>query len=70
MTDREKEFLDQMARKKMVEWCDMEIRIGSLKMEATDNPYFLHAISKGWVSKDGSRVLSAGWQTATRFLKR
>ena len=34
------------------------------------SPYIEHAKAKGWISKDEDRVLSAGWQTAARFLKR
>jgi hypothetical protein len=37
---------------------------------ADDQIYFTYAISKGWISKDGKRVLAAGFKTAAAFLRR
>jgi len=77
-TEGEKEFIDQMCRKMLVDLCDEAIRnpgkIVFVKEEANchvpTQPYFDHMMAKGWVSKDGSRILAAGWATAARFLKR
>jgi len=68
----EQEFLDQMTREYMVTWSDRQIRKAILIIDPACDPapYIEHAISKGWLSKDGSRVLSAGFLTAARFLKR
>jgi len=38
--------------------------------DTTHQVYFEHAIAKGWISKDGKRVLAAGYATAARYLKR
>ena len=70
----EVEFIEQMTRKMMVNWCDCVIR-GIPLMNLFHEPtgaeiYAEHAKAKGWISKDGTRVLSEGWKTAARFLKR
>lgn len=65
----EQVFIDQMTRKKMVEWCDHEVQHPDEK-DLFEPPYRDYAISKGWLSKDGTKILAAGWQTAARFLKR
>lgn len=70
------QFIDQMTRKLLVDWCDREVR--ELPPPINPNPlcrdtgglYAEHAKLKGWVSKDGTKILSAGYQTAARFLKR
>ena len=70
------EFINQMSRKLMVEICDVAIRCPDKPVftggqaEGEFRPYYDHMKSKGWISKDGTRVLAAGWQTAARFLKR
>lgn len=71
---KEQDFIDQMARKLMVEVCDRVVTFpdapkSNWHMELPE-PYFTYAISKKWISADGSKVLSAGWDTAARFLKR
>jgi hypothetical protein len=67
MTKSEEEFVDQMTRKLMVEACDRYTRTGNL--QTFDDPYFFHALEKGWVNDTG-KPLSAGFATAARFLKR
>ena len=63
-----------MTRKLLVDWCAREIQ--GEKILAVDPcfnaslVYVEHAKLKGWVSKDGTKILSAGYQTAARFLKR
>jgi len=86
------QFVDQMTRKLLVDWCDQEIqelRLSCNPMPPPNaaqsdpmsaafdapykckiSPYIGHAMSKGWISKDGSKILAAGWATAARFLKR
>jgi len=80
-------FVDQMARKLLVDWCYATIQsdglynplqvaheIETYKDGVVENPvpnvFLRHAIDKGWVSKDGTKILASGWQTAARFLKR
>jgi len=82
LSKSEQLFIDQMARKKMVEWCDDALKTGFVRqpimtacvLPETDPPapdaYLHHAIAKGWVSKDGTKILASGWETAARFLKR
>jgi len=77
-TAGETEFIDQMSRKMMVELCDEAIRnpgkmtfaVEEANCHVVTQPYLEHMMSKGWVAKDGSRILAAGWATAARFLKR
>jgi len=83
MTERtkgEQEFIDQMARSKMVEYCSAAVisGTGTFSIQQGTNPYVEHAVSKKWVALSGApsggwqgyKVLSAGWDTAARFLKR
>jgi len=82
LSKSEQLFIDQMARKKMVTWCDDALNTGFTRqpimtaciLPGNDPPcpdvYLYHAITKGWVSKDGTKILAAGWETAARFLKR
>ena len=81
LTKGQEEFVDQMTRKLMVDWC-----LDALTSGSTDIPddYFAHlALKKKWITAapvDVSvislgrpitvRILSAGWDTAARFLKR
>ena len=83
LTKGQEEFVDQMTRKLMVDWC-----LDALTSGSTDIPddYFAHlALKKKWIAAapvDVSvsalslgkpitvRILSAGWDTAARFLKR
>lgn len=77
MTKAQDEFLDQMTRKLLVEWCDWSLRKNetTLAIPAAQDVYRLHAEHKKWLSaKDGAtgtvRILATGWETAARFLKR
>lgn len=86
-TKPQQEFLDQMARKLMVDWCHH--CLGSLAHSGKEGDYFIngnldhrpylaYAVSKKWISIKEERpdkintyrILSAGWQTGARFLKR
>jgi hypothetical protein len=81
-TQGELAFIDQMTRKRLVDWCDRVARglpldlleegapsPGSIKAFRI-SPYAEHAIAKKWLSVNGSHILAAGWDTAARFLKR
>jgi len=77
-------FLDQMTRKKMVEWCSKDLEFEHLygrnykdeeferfeRNEESEGIYLEYAKQKKWISGDGTRILAAGWTTAARFLKR
>ena len=86
MTKGEEEFIDQMTRKHMARWAEMAamngdgtapLGDGSMK-DGGDDPFIQHAVTKKWISPvDGPctgyrtyKILSAGWDTASRFLKR
>ena len=82
MSKSGEEFVDQMARQKMVGWCEQAL------LAAPEGPYIIavpssvfsqHAISKKWLSlAEGCytdsvikvKILSVGFDTAARFLKR
>jgi len=66
----EQEFINQKTRELMVGWCDIAIRGSPPIPRVEDAVYYEFAQSKGWISKDGNRVLAAGFDTAARFLKR
>lgn len=76
LTAGQKAFLDQMTRKLMVDWCDLAVRTSSPYIAGTPMSRYLdHAVTKKWLSAkdpetDDHRILSAGWETAARFLKR
>ena len=52
MTKGEEEFVNQMTRKKMVEWCDLALSRNdrTIPREASDVVYLDHAVRKGWLS--------------------
>jgi len=76
MTKGEEAFVDQMTRKKLVEWCDQQITQGSVTVP--NDAYMQKAFDKRWISTISTnsdntykiKILSAGWDTASRFLKR
>jgi hypothetical protein len=54
-----------------VGWADLQIRTGLVHLAPlAQEPYLSHAIEKGWLSKDGTRVLAAGFTAAAGQLKR
>lgn len=77
-TAGETEFINQRARSLMVDWCDWAVLNPGTPLKVTDNPYTRFAVEKKWLSLKGLpqggqievRILSAGWATAARFLKR
>jgi hypothetical protein len=81
MTKSQEEFLNQMTRKVMVDICNTAVQQESevVLIPRTSNRdlYLGYAITKGWVTVKSSdsegtsvRINAAGWDTATRFLKR
>lgn len=77
----EQKFIEQMTRKKLVEWCDALAKGGSNTQDGyilldKDDPYVQYALQKKWISpnRKGSpgwfKVLATGWATAASFLKR
>jgi len=70
LTAGQKDFLDQYTRKCLAEWCAGAIQTDGF-VPAAGNPQIVlqYAITKKWLSQD-YKILSAGWDTATRFLKR
>jgi len=75
-------FIDQFTRKLLVDWAHHQITGGEIgsppPLEVCGprqcaygyKPYIEHAISKGWLSKDGQRVLARGFSVATSAIKR
>ena len=76
-TAGQREFIDQKTRELMTVWCHKVIQGLSLTDEGKPWPhdlenvvYFQHAKDKGWINDAGTKILSPGWDTASRFLKR
>ena len=77
MTKGQDEFIDQMTRKALVGWCDRALRASDLLVNIYEDEahYRDHALAKKWISAPteplGSyKILAAGWETSSRFLKR
>ena len=77
MTKGQEEFVDQLTRKLLVDWCDLSLRNaggGTIAIPEAQMVYRDHALSKKWLSAKGSpgsdEVIGAGWETAAKFLKR
>ena len=82
----QQEFIDQMTRKLMIDWCHVvmgEEAIGFsspcfVNSNRNLSVYLDFAVSKKWLAIkeerpdhiNSYRILAAGWQTAARFLKR
>jgi len=64
----EEAFLNEYTRTYLVHWCDIQIHGGTLDMDAS--PYTEYAKARGWLSKDGTKILAPGWKTAAAFLRR
>lgn len=81
LTKGQMEFVDQRTRQLMIQWCDWALQGLLIKSCYNDTLhckvtgpnrmlYIEYAIFKKWLSADGSKVMSGGWGTAARFLKR
>lgn len=75
-TKGELNFINEFTRTLLVKWCDYQLRYGempkcdgSVRSKSTAL-YMEFAQSKGWVSKDGTKVLSNGFKVAAAFLRR
>jgi hypothetical protein len=79
-TQAEKSFIDQYTRKLLVYWAHHQISSPELPELLEPCPAFQcayghqvyvdYAVSKGWLSKDGKRVLAKGFSTASSAVKR
>jgi len=82
-TQAEKNFIDQYTRKILIDWAHHQITSPREEDEfpplerCSPQPcaygydlYVDYAISKGWLSKDGKRVLAKGFTTACSAVKR
>lgn len=71
----EESFIHEYTRNLLIQWADHCIRFGSLPARtdsASDKAaqvYLDHAISKGWVTKDGTKLTSAGFASAAARCK-
>lgn len=83
MTKGQEEFRDQMTRKLLVEWCYKALKQGSGDGSEITIPrdiFYFFASTKKWISTGSPnssnidevsvKILSGGWDTAARFLKR
>ena len=83
MTKAEQSFIDQYTRKLLIDWAHHQVTAptdpfgAELPTEKCGHrcsygydTYVEYAITRGWVSKDGRRVLAKGFATATSALKR
>ena len=69
----ELEFIDQQTRQMTVAWARHFLNFGKMTTDdgtGRDVIFLLYAQSKKWVSVDGSKLTSQGFQVAARFLKR
>ncbi len=82
----EKDFINEYTRSLLVEWSVNTIyginpaipqvlpsASGTTVIsweELKEDPFIAHALDKGWIAKDGSRVLAKGLTVAKGFLKR
>jgi hypothetical protein len=77
-TKAEIEFIDRMTRSKMVDWAVVAAVNGRVIIQnAHHDPFVQHAVAKKWLSPEKNsgdlysyKILSGGWDTAARFLKR
>lgn len=66
----EQTFIDRMTRVHLVKWAERQVRFGS---PVVPEPYLEafvdYAVDKGWLSKDGTKVLAKGFAVAASTLK-
>ena len=72
-------FIDQYTRRLLIDWAHHQVtspeppefleRCGNT-CAYSHQVYIEHAINKGWVSKDGKRVLAKGFTVAASAIKR
>lgn len=67
-TKGEQKFIHEYTRTRLIRWAAHQLQYGTLpSIEMT--VCLDYAISKGWVSKDGTRVLSEGFVSAAARCK-
>ena len=71
------EYINQRARSLMVDWCELAVLEDAELVVVPDNVFSQFAVEKGWLSPKRTfeetfeaKILSTGWMTAARFLKR
>lgn len=80
-TKAEQDFMEQVSRTFLVEWCSQTLIDGSIQdvaagqvteaMQQMASRCLLYAQDKGWVGKSSPpRILAKGYATAATFLKR
>lgn len=66
-------FIHEYTRTLLIKWAAHQIQHGSMpKADSRDKgavAFLDHAIAKGWVSKDGTKVTSKGFQSAAARCK-
>ncbi len=65
-----KGFIDQFTRRLMVKWAYETVVVGEITRRKDDRAFHDYASSKKWLSADGTKVLSTGFNTAAAFLRR
>lgn len=81
MTKGEEDFIEEYARKLLIEWCVQTIATGSIGDSGYAGGYRVPepistlcitlAQQKGWIGKtDSPKVLAKGFATAAAFLRR
>lgn len=77
MTKAEQDFIDEYARKLLVDWAKQTLAFGQINDPTEGDKkkglmvYFEYAIDKGWVGKsEPRRVTAKGFSTAAAFLRR
>ena len=72
-TKAQLDFINERTRWYMVKWCDYFMVTGERPEDDGKRKrlvYWESAMQKGWISKKGDKILSAGWKTAAAFLRR
>ena len=80
MTKAQQTFIDQYTRRLLIDWAHHQVSAG-FNLEALEacgpqqcghgyDVYIEYAKHKGWVSKDGKRVLAKGFSVAASAVKR
>ena len=72
-TKGEQDLIVEQTKRLLVLWGTHQIEYGTgpSEQEGTSDSVFLWlAMDKGWVAKDGTRVLSKGFKVAAAFLRR
>lgn len=68
----EQDFVAEMARSRLVEWADRQVRRTSPVIASEDQgtAYLEHAAVKGWVTTRHDGVTAVGFKVAAAYLRR